>query len=399
MQPQPKEKVALSKSAKRRRRSRVNRNTMPIYTGSKMMTIPASIAVANNDRINRQRNSLSASGMAFLKCAFAPPDFAYSRVTGVPDNLNSMTVCKKHKFTNTLASIPSAATDVFIGLFPTPGIAYWYINVTPGSPVAASSGWTPVPYPDSGTFFGSTPTSLGDAVEKYRFVSNHLELIPLVNQMQWSGVIQAFKLPLQVALENQGPIATSSLAYTLLGVQGINSPSADQYTGPVINGVYTAAYSNNPTFNFNSIIEGQITIPSTLSSNDFTFLATPVSSMGAIPGFDNGFESVIIKISGCTTQNPFVIKTWSCVEYMVNPSSIAYEFRTSTPTDERAMKLYREIISQLPIGVAYMDNDNFWQRVLSIIRSISGGLSLIPGPYGLAAGGVHSITQAIDQLL
>ena len=62
------------------------------------------------------------------------------------------------------------------------------------------------------------------------------------------------------------------------------------------------------------------------------------------------------------------------------------------------MKVYRELINSLPIAVPAADNANFWQRVLSIIRTISGVGAMIPGPYGMISSGVNTITGALTEL-
>jgi hypothetical protein len=41
---------------------------------------------------------ISREGMAFLKCAFAPPDFGESLATGVPDSFEGTSLVKKHRY-------------------------------------------------------------------------------------------------------------------------------------------------------------------------------------------------------------------------------------------------------------------------------------------------------------
>lgn len=45
------------------------------------------------------RNRLTNDGLAFLKCAFAPPDFSDTQVRGIPDNYRGKTLLKKHRLT------------------------------------------------------------------------------------------------------------------------------------------------------------------------------------------------------------------------------------------------------------------------------------------------------------
>jgi len=130
--------------------------------------------------------------------------------------------------------------------------------------------------------------------------------------------------------------------------------------------------------------------------------ATLGGGPGQIPGFDNQFESVLIKISGIGTNplNTALFRTWACVEYQFQPSSVMYEMQNlKCMEDEMALRLYKRIVVELPTGVSFLDNANFWTRVLSIIRQISGGLSVLPGPYGLAASGVNALSTALEQIV
>lgn len=111
-------------------------------------------------------------------------------------------------------------------------------------------------------------------------------------------------------------------------------------------------------------------------------------------------ESLCLKISGVTTTNSVIFKTWACVEYTALDNSVVYEYqRGSPPEDERALKLYREIALSLPIGVPVRENADFWQRVLRIIRSISAVGAALPGPYGAISSGVNAVTTGISELV
>jgi len=342
---------------------------------------------------------ISREGMAFLKCAFAPPDFGESLATGVPDSFEGTSLVKKHRYVVS-QSIP-AATDRYILLLPVPGIAYYQLDMPAGSAPVSNSVFTGYKYTDFDSMFGTPDgTQTADIVNKFRFVSNHIELVPTVNAVSWTGSIQCWKLPIQLAMK----AIIGAASYTITGGQGVNATNPNQYTGPFNNGVYCGAYSSGQSFSFNSIIEDLVAVPSVSSSSDFLRLDYGASGLNpdiaCTPGFDNDFESVIIKISGAgnNAANSYILKTWACVEYQVVPGSPLYEYQSLGCRDDAAMQVYKRVIRELPVAKTYMDNDTFWQHVLNIIRMISGGLSYIPGPYGQIAGGVNAAAAGLQLL-
>lgn len=400
---QLKNKMALSKSA--RRRIRRSDNTTPYKSEGVYPSIQApgvSSGAINKARLaNASRlltsSRVSADGLAFLKCAFAPPDFDQTRVQGVPDSFEGKSLVKKHRLVT--PATYAAAQDVYYILAPCPGIAYFVAVVAAGTPVIAATFFTAVPYSDFTSMFGGVGGSLAaDVVTKYRFVSNHFELVPTTNQMTWSGNVQAWKMPLAMEIRNSPGLSNANNLYSIMGLQSCNATNANQYTGPFNLGVYTACYSTGAEFDFNRIIENNVSIPETIGiAGTFGQLTNP---SGCIPGLDDQFDSLVVKISGvgANASNTAIIKTWACVEYQVQPGTALYEYTTFSPCDQLAISIYKKVVNELPVGVSFIDNENFWRRVLQIIKSMSAGLSVLPGPYGMAAQGVHSLSTAIDTL-
>jgi len=85
----------------------------------------------NNNRSRRRKRKTNKSmtrlastvdGLAFLKCAFAAPDFESDSAAGVPDEYSGRTLTKKHRYISTFTG---GTTDTFFLLLPTPGVAYW----------------------------------------------------------------------------------------------------------------------------------------------------------------------------------------------------------------------------------------------------------------------------------
>jgi hypothetical protein len=263
-------------------------------------------------------------------------------------------------------------------------------------------------YPDAGTMFGDATGAANNTtnlVNKYRYISNHIEIIPTINQNHWSGSIQAWKLPVTFSVRNYGgTVTTGGLTYandlyTITGLSATNSNNANQYSAPFNLGIYSGCYSAEPTFDFKEIPERLNQVPATMGTGDFGQLV-PDIAVKAFTGLDNGFECLYIKISGMSDNlNTCLIKTWACVEYQCVPGSMIYEFTSFSPDqDEVAMRLYRGVIKGLPIGVSFTDNANFWQRVLNIIKGVSSFGSRFPGPPGLISSGVNSVANGLEQM-
>lgn len=399
--------VSMSKSARRRQRRAANGN-LPYRSDTMYPHIQApgvangAIQKASMKRAVRALTSakLSSDGMAFLKCAFAPPDFANSKLLGVPDEFEGRSLVKKHRLIKSF-SFTASKTDYYILLLPTPGYAYWFATVTENTPILDTTVFTGVPYSDTTSLFnsGGLPgASCANILDKFRYVSNHIELVPTTNQMTWTGSIQTWRMPVAMPIRLQ-PGSGGGDILTVTGLQGTNATNVDQYSGPFNLGVYSACYNTGAKFDFQNISENITKLPPTVlpAIGDFAQLD---GSFAGFPGLDSQFDSLVIKISGMgdNKNNTSILKTWACVEYQVVPGASVYEYQSFSPCDPHALALYRKVINELPVGVAFVDNEGFWRRVLDILKRVSGTLSVIPGPYGLAAGGVNSIASAIDQL-
>lgn len=400
-QKQPTQNSAMSRSAKRRMRRGTNTpyRSEGVYPSIQAPGVSSgAIRVAKLQRASQILGSarISADGLAFLKCAFAPPDFDQVRVQGVPDNFEGKSLVKKHRLVQPFIVSPNV--DTYILLAPCPGVSHFVATVAAGTPILSSTTFQAFHYSDAASMFGgNTGLQAAAIVTKYRYVSNHIELVPTTNQMTWTGNIQSWKMPLSVQVRNSGPSSTANGLYAITGLEACNATNANQYTGPFNLGVYTACYSTGADFEFNSIIEQNPSIPAIPITGDFGQLLGGVS---CLPGLDEQFDSLVVKISGVgnNTADTCIIKTWACVEYQVLAGSSLYEYTTFSPCDLTAIQIYKKVVMELPVGVAFIDNENFWRRVLQIIKGMSAGLTVLPGPYGLAARGVNSLSSAIDAL-
>lgn len=342
----------------------------------------------------RRNIPMSVPGRNFLKCAFAPPDFASTQFSGIPDNFRGRTLLKRHMYTTSLNV--TSGTDYYILLLPVPGYTMFMGTLPAGTPVNYGTAFQGQPYPDFTSLFTSSTATTSSVVNAYRFVSNHFELVSTTNEMTWSGMITVFKLPVKMVVR-EGGSATSDL-FALTGLQGCNALQSDLYSGSSKEGVYVGNYSEDSSFVFQPVYNNITSIPSVLDADSFGYINSGVGSL-PLPGLDNSFECSLVRITGLTTANSFIMRHWACVEYKVVANSTLYEYQSiSPPFDPVAMQVYRETIIQLPIAVPANQNANFWQRVLQIINQITGYTSAVPGPVGAISTGVNMIGRTMQQL-
>lgn len=339
----------------------------------------------------KSRGQITPEGLDFLKCAFAAPDFDGNGTTGFPDKFTGQSLAIKSRFTTTLRL--KGGTDYYFLLPPIPGVSYASTETSSGTPLNNATQFSCKPYSNFNSLFTGTDsdTAQNRVVSKFRFVSNHFEMVCNTNNNNWSGNITAFKIQAQTLEKNQ------QLSKTVDGLNGILATDQSRYDGPFNLGIYTGAFNKGAEYDFFPIWQNQVNLPTTLDPTDFMQILGPRD--GEVPGFDNNFETVVISVTGVNTDQSFTLKTWQCVEYQFTPGTIMYESQVlKCEEDLIALELYRKIIHEMPIAVSYFDNAKFWNRVLEAIRFISGGLSVLPGPYGMAARGVNLLSSAVSQM-
>jgi hypothetical protein len=405
-----------SKTLRNRRRrankrmNRIDPNNLMVQTSPRMnlsnAVIPQAMGVSTarsnyvmSNLLKGKHTKVTSEGVKFLKCAFSAADFDGSGTYGVPDAYSGKSIAIKHRAVNSEAY--GASKDYYYLVLPVPGYAYFLTTVAAGTALTETAVWTGVPYSDYTSLFNATGNASETAAvcEKYRFVSNHFEIVPTTNNTSWTGNIQVFKLPLQVGLEQN---SITSDALTIMGLRAVNSNNADMYSGPFNLGCYTGAFNRGASsWDFWPIMKGVGIIPASLQTAvDFGQIKSATGL--AIPGFDNNFESCLVKVSGIGTNanNTAILRSWACVEYQFTAGNAMYAMQNlHAIEDEEAMRIYKYVVQNLPVGVSFLDNESFWQRVLQIIKSGGFTLAGIPGPYGAIAGGIGGISAALEQLL
>jgi hypothetical protein len=339
--------------------------------------------------------SISPAGLNFIKCAFAPPDMQFDASSGVPDSTMARRLIKRHKLTVPLSF--AAAQDTYILIIPVPGYAYFTASVAAGTPILANTVFSGVAYSDASTLLPSGVQAT--VVDRYRHLSNCVEIVPTANEMTWSGNMQVWKAPIDITWATVGTAGSDTGVLTVNGLGACNATNEDNFIVPFKGGIFSQAYKSAPTFEWKNLIPNQqVTVPEIFIGNDFGALRIAGAGSPQLYG-TSAMESIIVKVSGVSAAESAILKTWACVEYQTVPGSIVYEYASSGPLrDQVALDLYDQIVRELPVAVCYTENDSMWERILRIISTLSGGLSVLPGPYGSLARGVNLVTNGLQTL-
>nr|4FTE_A Chain A, Capsid protein alpha [Flock House virus]4FTE_B Chain B, Capsid protein alpha [Flock House virus]4FTE_C Chain C, Capsid protein alpha [Flock House virus] len=365
----------------------------------------------NRTRRNRRRvrgmnmaalTRLSQPGLAFLKCAFAPPNFNTDPGKGIPDRFEGKVVSRKDVLNQSISF--TAGQDTFILIAPTPGVAYWSASVPAGTFPTSATTFNPVNYPGFTSMFGTTSTSRSDQVSSFRYASMNVGIYPTSNLMQFAGSITVWKCPVKLSTV-QFPVATdpatSSLVHTLVGLDGVLAVGPDNFSESFIKGVFSQSACNEPDFEFNDILEGIQTLPPanvSLGSTGQPFtMDSGAEATSGVVGWGN-MDTIVIRVSAPEgAVNSAILKAWSCIEYRPNPNAMLYQFgHDSPPLDEVALQEYRTVARSLPVAVIAAQNASMWERVKSIIKSSLAAASNIPGPIGVAASGISGLSALFE---
>lgn len=302
---------------------------------------------------------MSKAGLDFLKCAFAAPDFNTDPGQGIPDAFQGKTLVRKDVTTSSVTA--TAERDTFYLIAPTPGVSYWVTDTPLGTLPTAASIWKPVYAPGFNTLFGATgaagSAARANEVSMFRHVSNSVGVYSCSNHMQFAGSVTAWKIPLRmqqstyiVNVATSPVVNISQQGWMVNGLDGTSAVSPDNYVGSFIDGLYSQSICNEPEFEFAPVLEGLSTCPVLGSSG-----ANPNQQFGLLDGDVLGMgtiDSIVIRVSTPKAAvNSFILKTWACIEYRVNPNSALYQSaKDSPPLDEVALMAYRKVASSIPVA-------------------------------------------------
>lgn len=239
-----------------------------------------------------------------------------------------------------------------------------------------------------------------------RVVSLSAELECTTNAYNQYGTVSAFRTPLQFT-ESPGLTSGATMQaniFTITGAGSIISDSASTgaYMGAVKDGAYSVSMNRNGgsgDFEFTPLLDNthfdeaiHAPVKATAGGRDtIPFKGAPIL-------WDNHYDSIVFKvIVPAGTDQSFILKNWLSVEMCTSYGSFLHGIaQPSPPRDPRAFKLYGAIQQNLPTAVPSKDNPGFWSTVLGLIKPISGIASMIPGPIGAVAKGVHAVSSVLS---
>jgi len=352
-------------------------------------------------RINFAHPKLSQTGLAFLKCAFASPDFSVDPGKGIPDQFHGRTLSIKDCFTTSLNF--AAGQDTYVLIAPVPGYAY-FIGTSATVGGAPPTNWVGVPFPTYETNFGTNGADSNNKFSKFRYASLAAGLYPTSNFMQFSGSIQVWRVDLNLAENLDLAITVVDTSATqqfvqkrIQGLQGVTTlVPRDNYSESFIKGAYTFGFDKTQDFEWQDFCSATQYIESIgASSNRLSYDGTR-----RLTGLGNT-NTLVYKVSTPTgAVNTALFRVWNCIELQPDTNSGLFQFSGVSPEhDPIAMELYSNLKMRFPVAVPCVENAKFWESVLRMIRSVSQAGSYIPGPAGLIAGGVHTIAEAINGMM
>jgi hypothetical protein len=369
--------------------------------------------------------SLPTHSQDFLKAATCAPDNGI--VPRIPDGSGEHTFTQK--FSRQTAISCAANQVVCIVCTPTLPMAC-YSNSYPSTGVGMplTTGFYPLmetspSLPTGGGTYNETKTEFPEwvsvasplgvnnttNVSSARLVSLSAELQCTTNAFNQYGTIQCFKTPLQ--LVSTPTVATggtlSTLTYKITGTSALipDTVSTGAYMAPVKDGAYVVSMNRNGgagNFEFVQLIDNSYsstTLYSTVGNTPGTpAVAQQLGFKGTPIIWDNHFDTIVFKIvNPSTTTQTFILKNWVSVEMATTYGSFLHGIaQAPPPRDTRAFKLYGAIQQNLPEAVPSRENPDFWKDVLSLAKSVSGVASMIPGPIGAIASGIHSVTGILS---
>jgi hypothetical protein len=355
-------------------------------------------------------NQLSESGLAFLKCAFASPDFSVDPGKGIPDTFQGRTLALKDCFTTSLEF--TAATDTYIIQAPVPGYAYFVGSAAIGSLPASYTG---VPFPTYETNFGATGASSTNNFSKFRYASMASGIYPTSNMMQFAGSIQVWRIDLNLAEALHSPLAaivvgssgitssSVSVVYKRIqGLQGITTLAPrDNYSDSFIKGAYTYAFDKTTNFEWEDFCgadayrQGEVAGTGVALGPQLEYDGThKLTGLGNV-------NTLVYKISTPTgAVNSAMFRAWNCIELQPDTNSSLFQFSGMSPNlDPLAIELYHKLKMTFPVAMPCSENSKFWEVVLRSIQRLGAFGSYLPGPAGVISGGVGSIAGALHGLI
>jgi hypothetical protein len=373
---------------------------------------PARSRNATIRQAGRKKGRVMAStreGAAFLKAAFATPDFENEYCTGIPDNFTGKTVVSRDQVYKPMSVTGAAGsgTDLYVVLLPTPGTAYWTFTANTGAVIGSTAVLNGVAYANWITNFGSSDLldESNSNFTKYRYIGNQLEIVNTTNDFTWAGSITTWKFPVSQtdSYVTTSAVPTTEYVPTVQGLEGLTNEGNDMCVIPFNKGAYAVSTRSEQDFPFHTVMSSSGT--NVVNQNSTGTSQHAFASLLAQPG--TGFvgcgtmDAVVMRISvPAGVTNSFVIRTWANIEYLVAPQSNLWRFaKNSPPLDPQALIAYKTLSDVAPIAVPQDQNASFWEMLLRAVGFASRVVSYVPGPIGMIGAGVNAAINGIASLV
>lgn len=333
----------------------------------------------------------------FLKCAFAPNDFATTGFVGVPDQYSGLVYSAAMEHVETISLAPGQTK--YLLLAPSVGVAY----IESSSLTGIWQNHKYATFDDMISYVSNPAGEVADQVHfsQFRYVSQTLELTNTTPLLSRGGVIKVQDVPLRYAAA-----INQSSDYVIAKVNGLPATMTRKvYADDASHGVYTVAVNQEEEFDWFTPLTG-VQYDLTLDFGEHGAVLEAHAPGGswatwAMKGWDNGFGSKLVQITAPDGQGQtFEIKTTACVEFRPEPDTLLAAVAHSSPQYNAVeMAIYHRLASRLPIAVRRADNAGFWEWVRKTAAAVFTGLSILPGPYGIAAAGLATTIGALDVAL
>lgn len=406
-------------TTRRRRARRRGRATVNVTTSTNRVLAPVGPTVQRivpvprirRRRLGRRGMRLSPDGLAFLKCAFASPDFSVDPGRGIPDEYNGRTVSIKDATTTTVSF--AEGKDTYLLVAPVPGYAVFKCEVDIGT---QPKSWTGIHYPTYDSNFGPSVydgaqqtrlSSTNNQFTEFRYASLAIGVYPTSNYMSFVGSIEAYKVDLSLGFTTAAVAGTTegyqhrAVVNDLKGLEGVTPQSPrDNYAESFIKGVFMMSTDKTGKFDWQPFHYGRGYQNGYPDDNIKQRGIGQEDNSRPLPGLGN-LETLVVKVSTPTgAKNTALVKLWNCLELKPQTSSNIYQFSGLSPMhDPVALELYSLVKNRIPVAVCASENAWSWERVLAIIQSIARTTALAPGPLGLVGGGINSVIDGIRGLV
>jgi hypothetical protein len=359
---------------------------------------------------NDERKGLTPESVGFLKTATAAPDFQSTDLEGIPDSYAGATIVKKDYLYETIECAAGKAT--YIVVTPTAGVAYYTTSVNTATPIISGTLFTGKEFPDAGQLFQGAGqiaipgnvVSNTSVVDKGRLIALSAELVCLNNAFNQYGSISCWKTPMacEASLDESSAFGIVE-NFLITGVPGVEKTSlnAQSYVEPVRNGAYSVSMNRESEYEFANVkdnVSKSSLFQGYLEQQVSAGVAGKTDWVGPAVLWDNGFDTIVYRVDvpSATVAQSFVLKIWKAFEYQPVYNSLLFTMSHLSPEPcPAALVLYKEIERQLPSAVPAKDNPDFWNTVLNLVGEASDILSIVPGPVGTVAKGVHAVSSLL----